>query len=88
MAGLISKATYLRRLDLSGSKWSRSPHLSVRIITVYIEVLAGFSHIFSAEGLNNTLFSHVLERAPSGHDGRKVHSKEGGGAEEPLTVWV
>ena len=45
---------------------NRSPYLPARILKFYIEALTGFSHVFSPDGLNNTLLSqgHVLERAP------------------------
>lgn len=53
IAGLINK-NLLRRSALCGLKTSRSPHLPVRILKVYTEVLTGFSSIFSQDGLNNT----------------------------------
>ena len=34
-----------------------SPHPPARILKVYTEALPGFSHVFSGDGLNNTLLS-------------------------------
>ena len=55
----------LMRLVVSSCKTSRSPHLPARILKVYIDVLNGFSHIFSPDGLSNTLLSqgYMLGRA-------------------------
>lgn len=51
------------------------PHI---ILKVHIEILTGFSHIFTPDGLDNTLLSQscVLEKCSgSGNAGRNVHSK-------------
>lgn len=60
--GLTSKGTYIQILSLAASG---SLHLSARILKVYIETLMGFSHIFSPDGLNNTLLFQgcILETA-------------------------
>ena len=42
---------------------SRSLHLPVEILKVWVEALMGFSHLSHPRGLNNTLLTqgHVLE---------------------------
>ena len=54
-------------LVLGSCRTSRSPHLPARILEIYIKTLTGFNHVFSPEGLNNTLLSEgcVLEMAPA-----------------------
>lgn len=44
-------------LVLGDQVMSRSLHVSIRILKVYIEALTGFSHIFSLDDLSNTLLS-------------------------------
>ena len=40
---------------MGGAKTSRSLHQPTQALKVYIEVLSGFSHIYSPESLNTTL---------------------------------
>lgn len=50
-----------------------------------------FSHVFSSDGLNNTLLSQgrVLENGSSrGNSGRNVHSKDRGWGKKPLIARV
>lgn len=88
MEGLISKGTYIRGLSLMAHKMSRSPYLPVKIFTIYIEALTGFSHIFNPNGLNNlpsslkvAYFKQLLRHRNFWQD---VHSKDRGAGEEPL----
>ena len=72
---------------------SRSLHLPPqppRILkNVYVEVLTGFSHIFSPGGLNHTLLSQVcILVIPSGKSRWDVHSMDRRGSKEPLTSQV
>lgn len=65
---------------------SRSPHSSVKILNVGLEVLIEFIHLFSSDGLSNALLSQgrILETAPSmGMMGRTYNSKTGKGRGEP-----
>ena len=65
---------------------SRSPHPSVRILNVGLEVLIEFTHVFSSDGLNNALLSQgrILETARSmGMMGRTYNPKTGKGRWEP-----
>ena len=73
------------RLVLGGCKMSRSPHLPARILKVYIEVLTGFSHEFSPDGLNNILISQgcALEMAPAMGKADKHPFQGQGRGEEP-----
>lgn len=67
VAGLVTKATYLRGLSQAAARLSRSPHQSTRTLKVYIEALIGFGHIYHPDDLNTTLLSqgYILETAPS-----------------------
>lgn len=72
---------------LGNHKVNRSLHLPDRNLKVYIKTLIGFSHIFSPDSLNNTLFSqgYILETAPSvGMDGRTDIPKMGRGEDPPI----
>ena len=62
----------------------RSLHQATRSLEVYIEVLTGFSHVFSPHSLNNTILSqgYVLEMAPT--VGRGYSPKVGGDEELPI----
>ena len=66
-------------MRLGSHKTSRSLDLPTKILKVYTEALMGFSHVFSPDGLNNTLLSHgsVLESSYCG---------EGSGRYIPRTV--
>ena len=78
------------RLFLS-DKMSTSPHPPARVLKVYIEALTRFSHVYSPDGLNNTLLSQgCVPREASGRgEGKwKPHSKDGGGSEELPIVRV
>ena len=58
VGGQGNKQTNLHmRLVLGSSKMSRSLHPPARICKVYAEALAGFSHISSPDGVDNTLLS-------------------------------
>ena len=63
---------------------SRSGQSHARILKVYIETLAGSSHIFSPDGFNNSLLSQgcILENGYScQYGGWTVHSKDREGGE-------
>ena len=69
-------------LVLGGGKMTRSPYPRTRILKVYIEVLTGFSHIFSPDGFNSTLLSQgcILGTAPTeGKVGRVYIPRTGKG---------
>ena len=69
---------------------SRSLNPPTRILKVYID-LTGFSHIFSPDSLNHTLVSQSFSFEKGSHcgdRGENIYSKDRGGCEEPLTVWV
>ena len=55
------------RLILGSRKRCRFQHPPTRILKAYIETLTGFSHVFSPDGLNNTLLPQgcVLEKGPT-----------------------
>ena len=59
MVGFISKRSYIRKLVLGCCKLSKSPHLTTRILKVYIEALTEFSHMYYPDDLSNTLLSQV-----------------------------
>lgn len=67
VGGRFSKQENLHmRLALNGCKTSRSLHMPVRILKVYIKAFIGFSHVFSPDSLNILLSQgYVLETAPS-----------------------
>lgn len=48
-----------RRLVLGCCKMSKSPHLTTKILKVYIEALTEFSHMYHPDDLSNTLLSQV-----------------------------
>ena len=55
------------RLVLGGCKTNKSLYLPAKILQVCIEASPGIRHIFSPDGLNDTLFSqgYVIATAPS-----------------------
>lgn len=55
------------RLVLGSHNASRSAHLPMRILSVYMRALMGFSHIQCLDGLDNALFSQafLLEVTPA-----------------------
>ena len=56
MGGRFNKKGYLHtNFVLDDHKKNKSPYSPVRIFKVCIEALSGFSHVFSLDGLNNTL---------------------------------
>lgn len=69
-------------LVLGGYKTSRSLHPSPRILNVYIEALAGFSHVYCPDDLNNTSLSQVCilakGKAPIAGIVCRAHSKNRG----------
>ena len=70
----------IARLDLGSCKTSRSSHLNIRILKVYIEALTGFSHVYCLDGLNSKLLSPVctLENGSAfGISGWNIYSFEG-----------
>ena len=63
VAGLVNKGTYIY-----GFSWmvSRSPHPPARILTVYIQVLTGFSHVNHPDGFHTfSLKATSLKTAPT-----------------------
>ena len=70
---------------------SQSPHLSTKILRVYIKSFTAFSHIYHPGGLNNTLLSRgcILKMAPTvGLVGRMHIPGTKEGVEEPLVAWI
>ena len=67
--GFNKQGNLHRRLILGTCKMSRSGHSHARILKVYIETLAGSSHIFSPDGFNNSLLSQgcILENVYSSY---------------------
>ena len=75
------------RLILSSYKTGRSLHIPSRMLKVYIQCLTGFSHVFSPDGLNNTLLSQgcTLQTARTGAE----HTFKGQGrGQEPSIALV
>lgn len=73
VGGRFSKGTFKACLE-----WPRDAYISTpttRILEVYIKALTGFSHIFHADGLNNTLVSQgcVLEAAFNAGKAGRTH---------------
>lgn len=66
----------------------RSLTLPTRFLKVYTEALTGFSHIFSAGGLSNTLLSqgYVLEKVPTVGMMGRAHIPRVGEAGEGLQL--
>ena len=90
MVDSVNEGTW-EALVLGNRKTGRSPHLPVRILKVYVEVLAGFSHMYHPDGLNNTWLplGYIFGRAPTaGMVDRTVHSKNRGGGEQPPIAHV
>ena len=87
VGGRFNKQVNLHmRLVLGSCNMSRSLHSPARILKVYTEALTGFSHIFSPDGLNNTLLSQcfILENiSHCGNSGQNAYSKDRGGDEQP-----
>lgn len=57
--GFDKQKILYRRLVLGCCKMSKSPHLTTRILKVYIEALTEFSHMYHPDDLSNTLLSQV-----------------------------
>lgn len=69
------------RFILGVYKISIYPHLLSRILKVYIQALARFSHVCCPDGLNNTLLSsgYLLENdSHCGKDWQNINSKDRG----------
>ena len=60
-------------------------------LKIYIEALTGFSHMFFADGLSNTLplsKLHPWNGSCYGNSVQSVYFKDRGRSEEPLITWV
>ena len=71
--------------------WSSMCHvMAKKEKKVYREALPGYSCKSYADGLNSTPLSrlHPWHSSHCRKSGRKAHSKDRGGGEEPLIVWV
>lgn len=55
------QGNFQERLVWGAGEMSCSPHLPARLLSVYIEALKSFSHIYHPAGLNTLLFLCVLE---------------------------
>lgn len=69
------------RFVLGSCKTSRSPHLPTRIFKVYREASMEFRHLFSSDGLSNTLASQgcVLDSdSHCGNGGQNMNFKDRG----------
>lgn len=78
-------------LFLGSHKTSRSLHLFTRILKVYIEALARFSHEYHSDGLNNILLLQSCFVENSYHrrnGGQEVQSKDRGESKEPQIARV
>lgn len=55
-----------------------------------METLTGFSHVFSPDDLNNTLFSRAMSLTSSGYgnSGWHICSQDMDGGEEPMTIQI
>lgn len=80
--GFNKQGNEFTRLVLGSGRTSRSPHLPTRVFKVYRETLMGFSHLFSPDGLSNTLPSQgfILDSDyHCGNGGQNMNFKDKGG---------
>lgn len=88
----VNKLGHLHRRLVLGSH-KNDLCICLQILTVCIEALTGFSHIYCPDGLNATLLSqgYVLRAASESREAKwNLHCKDRGGGEEPpiVQVWL
>ena len=90
LVGFNKQGNLLMRHVLGGHKTSKSLYPTTGILNVYMDALNRFSHVYSLDGLNNTLLSQgcILEGLLCGKGGQNVHSKDRGENKEFPVAWV
>lgn len=85
MTVLISKGIYISGSSWGGHKINISPHLSTRILKVYIETLTGFRGIYHPESLTPHFYLKAvsLEQLLGAAKASRMHIYRGDWGEPP-----